>query len=111
MKVRLGKIAREGIEAHAEGDVDAVVRAALLRYTDLLDSAEPPLSPPPFSAARRRSGRALEFLLDPETQALLERQARSASASVEEVAAHAVLLYLAELDSVSAIAVDLPADP
>lgn len=110
MKVTLGKIAKEGIEAHAAGNADAVVRAALRRYTDLIESAKPPLSPPPFSAGGTESGGGLEFMLDPEMQAALERQARDASASVEDLAAHAVLLYLAELDAVSAIRVELPAD-
>lgn len=110
MKVTLGKIAKEGIEAHAEGDVDAVVRAALLHYAALVDSAKPPLSPPPFSAAPKEAGSSLEFMLDPEIQVVLERQARGASASVEDLATHAVLLYLAELDAVSAIMVELPAN-
>lgn len=109
MKVTLGKIAKEGIEVHAEGDVAALVRAALLRYSDLIESAKPPLSPPPFSAGETESGASLEFVLEPEMQAALERQARGGAASAEDLAAHAVLLYLAELDAVAAIAVEPPA--
>lgn len=112
MKITLGKIAKEGIEAHLEagGDVEAVVRTALRRYTDLLDSAEPPLLPPPFSAGRKGPDGALELRLDAEMQDLLERQARDGSVTVEELAAHAVLLYLAELDAIAAITVEPPAD-
>jgi hypothetical protein len=48
------------------------------------------------------SGTDLELIVDPEIQAALEREARESDGmSVEQIAAHAVLVYLADLDETS----------
>ena len=104
MKLVLGTFARDGIEALWGSDLSAGVRTALRRY-----------------AGHERSGRAkrvdwrcvrqlgddgvdLELSLDSETEEALELKAREyGGITVEELAAHAVLAYLADCDCQPAV--------
>lgn len=102
VKITLGKLAKEGIEAHSGGDAAACVQTALLYYADRLQSARPPIPPPRFLDELHSCG-AVEIVdpaIDAETQATLESEAHRRRTSVEELSAHAVLVYLAELDAV-----------
>jgi len=102
MKLTLSTFARSGIEAFLGRDVGAGVQAALRHYTR--SKASPGRTVPTFprflgGAADDRSGADLELAIDPEIQAVLEREAReSGGVSLEQIATHAVLVYLADLD-------------
>lgn len=105
MKIELGDFAREGIEARLGAGVEAGARTAMLRYADRLGSAE---SPPPLPSFLRdgplsEEGAPLELELDAEVQTALRREAERQMVPLDRIASHAVLTYLAELDSVGAI--------
>lgn len=105
MKIVVGPLARSGIEALLGGDIPAGVQAALGHYAE--SGARDELTPagralpcllehPPS-----RVGAELELTLDPEVEAALERGARELGGlSTSQIAAHAVLAYLADLDRV-----------
>src|SRR5262249_52003623 len=101
MKIALGTFARSSIETHMGGDVTAGVQVALRHYARRLSSGWKPPDFPSFrrEASLRRSDTALELTVDPEVEEALEREARACSGvSVEQLAAHAVLVYLADMD-------------
>lgn len=103
MKVVLGKFASWGLKARYGTDLAAGVQAALLHYTRRLKSRSPPVGIPRLS--RDKSDRdpdvAFELAIAPDIQATLECEARSYPVPVERVLVHAVLVYLADLDSIS----------
>jgi hypothetical protein len=105
VKLVLGTFACSGIKALLGVDTAAGVQAALRHYTQTRGSAERRAEAfPRFldESSMALSGADLELTVDPEIQAALEREAReSDGVSVEQIAAHAVLLYLAELDVAS----------
>ena len=99
MKVELGKFARTAIEAHAGGDLHAGVAEALHHYVRT-GGFEPRLVPlfvrgewPPDA---QRHTEMVELSVDPHTEAALRRAAGPDSPG--RLAAHAVLVYLADLD-------------
>lgn len=101
MKVALDTFARSGIEAHLGHDLAAGVRTALRDYTQRL---RPGRKVPEFPRFLRESpftslAGDLELSVDPNVEQALEREAReSQGVSVEQLAAHAVLAYLADAD-------------
>ena len=103
MRVVLGKFARTGIETQLGADLDEGVRAALVHYTRRLKSKWTPLAPPYFSRGQAYGGPAEEFELsvEAETEAALVGEARRHQVHVDEILAHAVLTYLADLDAAS----------
>lgn len=100
MKVALGTFTCTGVEAHLGSDLRAGVRAALAEYARRVKSGHPPMAPPRFPPAEAQSDQEVAFDLpiDPETMAILEREAARQGATPSQLAAHSVLLYLAELD-------------
>lgn len=104
MKVVLSTFACNGIEAFLGRDIDAGVQAALRHYTRRKASSDRTRTAPAFprflsGSKDDCSGADLELAVDPEIQAVLEREARESSGvSLEQVATHAVLVYLADLD-------------
>lgn len=102
MRLVLGTFACSGIKALQGGDVAAVVEAALCHYTrGKGSSSRRPKMLPSFLAEPSvgHPGTNLELSVDPEIQAALEREAReSDGVSIEQIATHAVLVYLADLD-------------
>jgi hypothetical protein len=101
MRLVLGKFARSGIEALPGRDLPTGVLAALRHYArgEGSDSQAPAL--PQLCGGHRlgRIGVDLDLSVDAETQEALERKAREAGElPVEQLAAHAVLAYLAEMD-------------
>lgn len=108
MRVELGNLAREGIEARLGAGAEAGARTAMRRYADRLGAGEAtPL--PNFlrdlpAPSGPESGRSFELDIDAESLAVLEREAERQEVPVEKIASHAVLAYLAELDAISAIA-------
>jgi hypothetical protein len=100
VRVALGTFARSGIEAHLGSDLGVAVQAALLHYTRRLDSNRKPPQLPHFCRGRplETSGADFEIPVDPEVQRILEGEARRQGTPVEQLAAHAVFVYLADLD-------------
>jgi hypothetical protein len=104
MKVALDIFARSGIETHLGQDLVAGVRAALRHYTRRLgcEAEELPRFPcfrhEPIPDLERR-GTELELSIDPAVEVALAHEAREfPGATVEQMAAHAVMVYLADMD-------------
>jgi len=100
MKISLGTFACSGIEAHLGSDLAVGVREALADYTHRLDSETPPIEMPRFAheAAPPRPAKVLDLPVSRETLEALEREASRQGTSVSQLAAHSVLVYLAEID-------------
>ncbi|HXR31559.1 MAG TPA: hypothetical protein VN752_10520 [Solirubrobacterales bacterium] len=79
------------------------MRNALLHYVAQLESGWRPPEYPGF--LRRRSpespSTALELQVDADTQVALQREVLRVGTPLEQLAAHAVLVYLAYLDEVA----------
>jgi hypothetical protein len=101
MRVELGKFASWGIQARFGADLEAFVQAALLHYTRRLKSKTPPAEIPQMFLERDGPDEtvALEVVVAPDIWAALEREAHAQRVPVETVLAHAVFVYLADLDS------------
>lgn len=112
MKVTIGPFAEAMIDRHLGRDPADVAEAALRRYAARLVHGPPPEGVPRFAGAwRGRCGRGtvVEPRVDRRTAALIAGEARRQGLTQERVAAHAVLLYLAEMDAlVEAAAVGGP---
>lgn len=89
-----------GVEAHLGSDLALGVREALANYTRQLDSESPPPAIPRFAggALRAQPEKTLDFPVDEEIREALEREAARQGATASELAAHSVLVYLAEID-------------
>jgi hypothetical protein len=100
MRVSLGKFACRGIEAHLGEDIPAGVRAALSHYVRKLKAGRGPLAPPTFlgDLTPPEPHATFELSLDPETEAVLDREAARQGTSLSQLASHTVMVYLAELD-------------
>jgi hypothetical protein len=104
MRVALDIFARSGIETHLGQDLVAGVRAALRHYTRRLNCEAEAL--PGFPRFRRelipdpeRRGTEFELSVDPAIEAALTHEAReSPGVTVEQMVAHAVMVYLADMD-------------
>ncbi len=104
MKIELGRLACSGIEAHLGGNVEAAVSMALLRYADRLKSGPAPIALPGFCRDQENQQDAevvLDLAVDLECQTLLERDAARQGTTTSHLVAHAVLIYLAELESLA----------
>jgi hypothetical protein len=101
VKLSLGTFACNGIEASLSADVAAGVRAALSDLTQRIDAGQPPLGVPRLfgkSAPEEPDALAMDLPVDEHTWEVLEREAARQGATVEQLAVHSVLIYLAELD-------------
>jgi hypothetical protein len=100
MKVTLGKLACSGIEAHLGHDIAAGTRTALFHYARKLKAGRRPLPPPHFldDLASQEPAVAFDLTVDPETEAVLEQEALRQRTTLGRLAAHTVLVYLAELE-------------
>jgi hypothetical protein len=103
MRIALGTFARAGIESHLGPDVATGVRAALLHYTRRIEAGRKPPEFPRFRRDEppRAPSAALELAVEAELRRALERESRRGRGgpSAEQLAAHAVLVYLAALDA------------
>lgn len=101
MRIALGTFACLGIESHLGSDVPAAARAALARYLGKLESCSPPIDFPRFRREDAPAEAAVSFELpmDTATQTALTREAVTQGTTVSQLVTHAVLDYLAELDS------------
>jgi hypothetical protein len=100
MRVSLGKFACTGIETHLGDDIPAGVRTALFHYARKLKAGRGPLAAPSFLGDLTPSEpqATFELALDPETEAMLDREAERQGTTLSQLAAHTVMVYLAELD-------------
>ena len=74
---------------------------ALRHYTRRLKSQREPVVIPAFCRGPAPDGAEAEFDLavEPEIEATLEREARRQAVPVEQLLAHAVFVYIADLDA------------
>jgi hypothetical protein len=100
MKVALGKFACSGIETHLGDDIPAGTRKALFHYARKLKAGRRPVAPPRFldDMASQEPAVAFDLTVDPETEAMLEQEALRQRTTIGQLAAHTVLVYLAELE-------------
>jgi hypothetical protein len=99
VKVALGKFACNGIEAFLDSDIPAGVQAALSDFTRRIESGMPLAGIPRLSGgAEGESALAVDLPVDERTWRILEREAARQGTTVSRLAAHSVLVYLAEID-------------
>jgi hypothetical protein len=87
-----------GVEAHLGSDLAIGVREALANYRRQLDSESPPPAVPRFGAGSLQPTKDVDLPVDGGTWEALEREAARQGITVSELAAHSVLVYLAEID-------------
>ena len=98
VNVELGKLSCNGLEGHFGGDVSGGTRKALLHYAYKLKAGRRPVAVPRFLPSEPSPCAKFELTLDRDTEALLAQEARRQQTTMSRLAAHAVLVYLAELD-------------
>jgi hypothetical protein len=114
MKVLLGPLAKSGLETRVGSNLPAAVNAALVYYVGKLNSGRPPARIPDFLKMQgdpeEREGATtadmdappprpvVEVPVDERIEAALASDAERQGVSLTELAGHAVLVYLAELD-------------
>jgi hypothetical protein len=100
VKIPLGTFACNGIEAYLDADIATGVRAALSDFTERLESGHAPVDVPraPLEAGSPKPAVAVDLSLDERTWQLMRREARRQGTTISQLAAHSVLIYLAELD-------------
>jgi hypothetical protein len=105
VKISLGTFACMGIEAHLGSNLAFGVREALANYTRQLDSETPPPEIPRFAAGARTAEpeRSLDLPIDEGTWEALELEAARQGTTASALAAHSVLVYLAEIDRLTPV--------
>ena len=114
MKVLLGPLAKSGLETRVGSNLPAAINAALVYYVGKLNSGRPPARIPDFlkvqgdpedeegsTTADMAAGPprpVVEVPVDERIEAALASDAERQGVSLSELAGHAVLVYLAELD-------------
>jgi hypothetical protein len=101
VRVDLGKFALSGIETRLGNDIVAGVQLALSHHVLKLRNGGGQLAKPRFldeSWAAATPCASYDVVLDPGTQALIEREASSRGTTTSRVAVEAVLAFLASLD-------------
>jgi predicted DNA-binding ribbon-helix-helix protein len=93
-----GQRAFERLTMHRKGSADAAVRTACLYYLADRDSGRPTWRAPRF-APEPPLGSPLHVQLDDATWDALAEEAREQAVTVEQLALHAVVYFLADLDS------------
>ena len=110
MKVEVGSLARQGLEAQVGPDLPAAINAALVYYVGKLRSGRVPVPYPKFLGDCAEAGSAddgfvltrakdlFEVPVDERIEAALDTEARRQGVDVAALAVHAVMVFLAELD-------------
>jgi hypothetical protein len=114
MRVVLGPLAKSGLETHLGPQLPAAIGVALVYYVGKLNSGQRPPRFPNFAPTQgNQNGDAetrsphvpaieprleVEVDVDERIEAALCTDAENQRVSVEDLAGHAVLVYLAELD-------------
>jgi hypothetical protein len=109
MRVELSKFACDGIETQLGADIPGGVRMALFHYASKLKAGRKPSPFPRFlSGPSPEVERAFDLTVDPETEAILERDALRQRTTTDRLVSHAVLVYLAELEFLGAAPQEQP---
>lgn len=98
VSVELGKLACNGLEDYFGADLKAGARKALLHYAYKLKVGRRPIAAPRFLKSSDSPEAKVDLTLDRETEALLGQEAQRLHITTSRLAAHAVLVYLAELE-------------
>jgi hypothetical protein len=98
VSVELGKLACSGLEGHFGTDLSVGARKALLHYAYKLKVGRRPIAAPRFLDSTSAAEAKVELTLDRDTEALLAEEARRLQITTGRLGAHAVLVYLAELE-------------
>ena len=98
VSVELGKLACTGLEDYFGSDVPAGARQALVHYAYKLRVGRSPVVPPLFPVDPSPPKEIFDLTLDRETEAALVEEARRQRLTLTQLVAHAVLVYLAELE-------------
>jgi hypothetical protein len=99
VKVRLGKFTRAGLERREGSCLEESVRAAVVEFVDRLERGHLAISPPAFLPPGREPATEIEVSLDPAVEATLRSEAIRLQTGPDRLAAHAVMIRLAELES------------
>lgn len=110
MRVALGNLAKSGLESRVGPDIPAAVNTALVYYVGKLSSGRGPAKFPKFllSKGDAESGEGVavegaprpevEVEVDERIEAAIFTDAKRQGVSPADLAGHAVMVYLAELD-------------
>jgi hypothetical protein len=100
LRFTLGNFARWGIESRLGNDLAAGAQLALAHYARRLRSGRKPAAPPAFLHLETDSevATSLDLALEPETLNVLKREAARHQMPLERILAHAIFVYLADLD-------------
>lgn len=98
VNVQLGELVCRWLEGHFGSDLSNGARRALVHYAYKLRVGRRPIAPPRFLEDPPPPRVVFDLTLDPETEAVLGEEARDQGVSVSRLAAHAVFVYLAELE-------------
>jgi hypothetical protein len=114
MRVVVGPLAKSGLESRVGPNLPAAINAALVYYVGKLSSGRGPVKFPKFLAVQRESADGavpsgteapapeprpeVEVEVDERIEAAIFTDAERQGVSPTELAGHAVLVYLAELD-------------
>ena len=98
INVELGKLACSGLEGHFGTDLTVGARKALLHYAYKLKVGRRPVTAPRFLSPEPAPHVEFELTLDRLTEEALEQEAQRQQITTSQLATHAVLVYLAELD-------------
>jgi hypothetical protein len=98
VNIELGKLACNGLEGHFGTDLEGGARKALLHYAYKLRSGRRPTAAPRFLKPTSEVEAKFDLTFDRETEAVLGQEASRLRISTTNLATHAVLVYLAELD-------------
>lgn len=100
MKLVLGTFARGGIEAFSGSDLSAGVQKALRHYAGRERRGLSERPDRPLLRTLGEEGLSFELSVDSAIEEALERKAREyGGITAEQLATHAVLVYLAERDA------------
>jgi hypothetical protein len=116
MRVALGTLAKSGLETRVGPDIPAAINTALVYYVGKLSSGRGPAKFPKFLLSKGDEGSGqqatgegisaldarpeVEVEVDERIEAALFSDAERQGVSPTDLAGHAVLVYLAELDLV-----------
>jgi hypothetical protein len=110
MRVALGNLAKSGLESRVGPDVPAAVNTALVYYVGKLSSGRGPAKFPKFLVSKGDAGGdegvavevtprpEVEVEVDERIEAAIFTDAKRQGVSPTDLAGHAVMVYLAELD-------------
>ncbi len=97
--LQLDRFGIDALERYAPGQEDVLLRAATLYYMADRDAERPGWRAPRFLRATEPPATGGRFSVDDLTWAALDREAMLQGIETERLAGHALLYYLADLDS------------